>query len=85
MCNLPTARKTHAFALENIDTALEFQREAQTLGFHSALQIFSSPDTLQAASVFAVVGNSRENVSSALQKCLLPSSKFISGLWPPAA
>jgi hypothetical protein len=71
MRNLPTSRKTHAFVIEDIDTALKFQIEAQTLGFHSALQIYSSPDTSQAASIFAVVGNSRENV---LQKYLLPSS-----------
>ena len=81
----PASPKTHVFVFEEIDSSLTFQREAQKLGFHSALQVYCSPHTLKATSIFVVVGESQAHVSGALHECLRPNSQITSSLWPPAA
>ena len=80
--NLPTSR--NVFVFDDIGSALSFQSEAQKLRFHSALQVWSSPDTLQVTPIFVVVGESKDDVSGGLQECLRPSSQFTIALWPPA-
>jgi len=79
--NLPISR--NIFVFEDIGSALNFQSEAQKLRFHSALQVWSSPDTLQAP-IFVVVGENKDDVSDGLQECLRPSSQITSALWPSA-
>jgi hypothetical protein len=81
--NLPTSR--NAFVFEDIDDALSFQIEAHKLRFHSALHAYSSPHLSQAAPIFVVIGESKEDVYDALQACLLPSSHIKSALWPRVA
>ena len=80
--NLPASLKTHVFVFEETDSSSSFQREAQKLAFHSALQVYCSPHTSKATSVVVVVGESKEHVSSALQECLCLNSHIA---WPPAA
>ena len=83
--NLSASPKTHVFVFEEINSSLNFQREAQKLGFHSALQVYCSPHTSKSTSIFAVVGETQEHVSGALQECLSPKSQITSTLWPSAA
>lgn len=79
--NLPPSR--NVFEFDDIDSALNFQSEAQKLRFHSALQVWSSPDTLQVP-ICVVVGESKNDVLGGLQEYLRSSSRITSALWPPA-
>ena len=80
--NLPTSR--NVFVFDDIESALNFQSETQKLRFHSALQVWSSPDTLPQVPIFVVVGETKKDVSDGLQECLRSSSQIPSALWPPA-
>jgi hypothetical protein len=81
--NLPASR--NVFVFEDITGALSFQTEAHKLRFHSALQVYCSPDVSKASPIFVVIGESKEDVSDALQACLRPISHITSALWPHAA
>jgi hypothetical protein len=74
LSKLPASQETHIFVLEDISDAFAFQTEAQKLGFHSILHIYSSPDMVQAAPIFAVVGGSKQDISHTLQQFLHPNS-----------
>lgn len=81
--NLPTSQ--NVFVFKDLHDALNFQSEVHKLCFHSALHVYSSPDTSQVNPIFVAIRESKEDVYDALQACLRPSPQIKSALWPHAA
>ena len=63
--NLPTSR--NVFVFDDLESALDFQSETQKFRFHSALQVWSSPDTLQ-VHIFVVVGEEKDRARRKREK-----------------